>query len=202
MLSWRQTLWTAVLEPPSQGNFSVCAEQRQQRDHDHARMFQCLLRGRKCEDDLGVSGSISCLAGQSRPDLSCQVSQLQQTLPQPTFAQVCGSSMVVRRVHQHADLGLKIRRMLVRNMMLLLHVDASLNTGGLVGSQTGYICGVTDKSLLEGCDAPWSPMAWRLFKMTRTVPSSLGAEAQAMSVALGFVEWATLFLQELISWTI
>ena len=34
--------------------------------------------------------------------------------------------------------------------------------------------------------------------MSRTVPSSLGAEAQAMSVALGFVEWATLFLQELI----
>ena len=57
--------------------------------------------------------------------------------------------MVVRRVHQHADLGLKIRRIPVQNMTLLLHVDASLNTGGLVGSQGGYICGVTDKSLLE-----------------------------------------------------
>ena len=78
--------------------------------------------------------------------------------------------------------------------MLLLHVDASLNNGGLTGSQGGFFCGVTDKSLMEGCDVPWSPMAW----MTRTLPSSLGAEAQAMSVALGFVEWATLFLQELI----
>ena len=37
-----------------------------------------------------------------------------------------------------------------------------------------------------------------LLKRSRTVPSLLGAEAQAMSVALGFVEWATLFLQELI----
>ena len=36
------------------------------------------------------------------------------------------------------------------------------------------------------------------FKMSRTVPSPLGAEAQAMPVALGFVQWATLFLQELI----
>ena len=144
----------------------------------------------------GVSGSISWLAGQTRPDVSCEVSQLQQTLPQPTVAQVCGSSMVVRRVHQHADLGLKIRRVPVQNMMLL-HVDASLDTGGLVGLQGGYICGVTDKSLLEGCDVPWSPMAWRSFKMSRTVPSSLGAEAQAMCVALGFVEWATFFLQEL-----
>ena len=81
----------------------------------------------------GVSGSISWLDGQTRPHVSCQVSQLQQTLPQPTVAQVCGSNMVVRRVHQHADLGLKIRRIPVQNMMLLLHVDASLNTGGLVG---------------------------------------------------------------------
>ena len=146
----------------------------------------------------GVSGSICWLAGQTRPDVSCQVSHLQQTLPQPTVAQVCGSNLVVSRVHQHADLGHKIRRIPVHNMMLLLHVDASLNTGGLLGSQGGKICGVTDKSLLEGCDAPWSPMAWRSFKMSRTVPSSLGAEAQAMSLAFGFVERASLFLQELI----
>ena len=145
-----------------------------------------------------VSGTISWLAGQTRPDISCQVSQLQQTLPQPTVVQVCASSMAVRRVHQHLDLGLKIRRVPVQNMILLLHVDASLNTGGLVGSQGGYICGVTGQSLLGGKSAPWSPLAWRSFKMSRTLPSSLGAEAQAMSVALGFVEWATLFLQELI----
>ena len=101
--------------------------------------------------------------------------------------------MVVRKVHQYSDLGLKIRRVPVQNMILLLHVDASLNTGGLVGSQGGFICGVTDQSLQDGTSAPWSPLAWRYFKMNRTTPSSLGAEAQAMSVALGFVEWATLF---------
>ena len=127
---------------------------------------------------------------------------LQQTLPQPTVAQVCRSNLVVRRVHQHADLGLKIRRIPVRNMMLLLHVDASLNTGGLVGSQDGYICGVSDKSLLEGCVPPWSPMAWRSFKMSRTVPSSLGAEAQAMLVALGFGRVGNSFSASVDSWTI
>ena len=57
--------------------------------------------------------------------------------------------MVVRRVHQHLDLGLKIRRVLVQNMILLLHVGASLYAGGLVGSQGGYSCGVTDQSLLD-----------------------------------------------------
>ena len=97
----------------------------------------------------GVTGSISW-SGQTRLDVSCQVSQLQQTPPQPTVDQVCASSMVVRRVHKHADLGLKIRRIPVQSMMSLLHVGASLNTGGLVGSQAGYICGDTEKSLLEG----------------------------------------------------
>ena len=48
-------------------------------------------------------------------------------------------------------------------------------------------------AMLRGHQWPGGP-----FKMNRTVPSSLGAEAQAMSLALGFVEWATLFLQELI----
>ena len=88
-------------------------------------------------DDFADNAEI-WLAGQARPDVSCQVSQLQQTLPQPTVAQVCGSNLVVRFVHQHADLGLKIRRIPVHNMMLLLHVDASLNTersGWLTGRQ-------------------------------------------------------------------
>ena len=62
---------------------------------------------KKMRDDLAdkagihalrsVSGSISWLAGQTRPDVTCQVSQLQQTLPQPIVAQVNGSSTVVRR---------------------------------------------------------------------------------------------------------
>ena len=99
----------------------------------------------------------------------------------------------------HSDLGLKIRRVSIQNMMLLLHVDASLNTGGLVGAQGGYNSGVTSRSLLEGKSAPWIPLARRSFKMSRTVPSLLGAEAQAMSAALRFVEWATLVLQELMN---
>ena len=150
----------------------------------------------------GVSVSISRLAGQTRRDVSCQVSQLQQTLPQPTVAQVCASSMVVRRVHQHADLGLKIRRISVQSMMLLLHVDASLNTGGLVGSQGGYICSVTDKSLLEGRDAPWSPTAWRSFKMSRTVPSSLGADSTSHVCGFGLCRVGNAVSAGVDSWTI
>ena len=105
---------------------------------------------------LGVSGCVGWLADETRPDVSCQVLQSPQTLPRSTVAQVCHSSMVVRRVHQHADVGLKF-------------------CGGLVGSQSCYICGPTDKLLLKACAAPWCPRAWR-FRMSR-VPSSLDTRA-------------------------
>ena len=42
----------------------------------------------------------------------------------------------------------------MQNMILLLHVDASLNNGDLFGSQGGYISGVTDQSVLDGKSAP------------------------------------------------
>ena len=80
---------------------------------------------------------------------------LKKNLPQPTVAQVCASNMVFRKVHQHSNLGVKVRRVSLQNMMLLLHVDASLNAAGLVGSQSG----VTNQSLLEEKSAPWTPVS-------------------------------------------
>ena len=56
-----------------------------------------------------------------------------------------------------------------------------------VGSERSTLCASANELL--GTLADNTPLI---------VPSSLGAEAQAMSVASGFVEWATLFSQELI----
>ena len=172
----------------------VCAGQSQQRDHDHT---DCVDSGNhessnvsckeKMRDDLvdkaevlafrGVFCSVSWLLGQVSPDVFCLVSKLPQTLTQHTAFQVCDSSMVMHCVHQHADLDLKIRRIPVQNMMFLLHVNASLNTDVLVNSQGGNVGGDTCKSSLEGCNVPWSPMAWRSFKMSRTAPISLNKRA-------------------------
>ena len=120
----------------------------------------CLLQEKEMRKDLadkaeihaiqGAGGSFIWLAGQTRPEMSCQVFQLQQNLPQLRVPQLGASSMVVRRVQQHSDLGLKIRRVSMKNMTVLLQVDDSLNADGLVGSQGGYTCGVTDQSLQEG----------------------------------------------------
>ena len=132
-----------------------------------------MFRARKMREDptdkaqihafRGVSGSISWFAGRTRRDVSCQVSQLQQTLSQLTVAQVCASSMVVRREKQHADLGLKIMRMPVQNMIFLLHVDASLNTGGLVGSQGGFWIGLMVGQSCWDCCGSFSRVWLSLF---------------------------------------
>ena len=57
-----------------------------------------------------VMVSTGWLDGQDRSDVSCPVSQVQQILSRPTFAQVCASNMVVCRVLQHSVLGLEITR--------------------------------------------------------------------------------------------
>ena len=97
----------------------------------------------------GESGSVSWLVGQTRPDISVKCLNCNKLFHSHQLHKFCASSMMVRRVHQHLDLGLKIRRVIVQNMILLLHVDASLNTGGLVGSQGGCICGVTGHCWME-----------------------------------------------------
>ena len=73
----------------------------------------------------------------------------------------------------------------MQNMILLLHVDASLNTGGLAGSQGGYICGVTDQSLLDGKSAPWSPLAWRSLKNESYSAELVGCRSTSNVCGLG-----------------
>ena len=128
----------------------------------------------------GVSGSISWLAGQTRPDVSCQLSNLQQTLPQLTVAQVCASSMVVRRVHQYADLGLKIRRTPARCVIEQWRFWLAHRAATSVVFQTSH--------------------CWK--EGSRTVPSSLGAEAQANVCGFGLCRVSNAVSAGIDSWTI
>ncbi|CAK9033038.1 unnamed protein product [Durusdinium trenchii] len=50
----------------------------------------------------------------------------------------------------------------------------------------------------EGHEAPWTPAAWRSYRLQRAVSSTLAAEGQAMSVASGTAEWILLLLAETI----
>ena len=98
----------------------------------------------------GVMGSISWLAGQTRPDVP--LASVSTATDSATTD--CGAGLCVKHGGTPSTpafrLGSQDQTNAIQNMMLLLHLDASLNTGGFVGSQGGYICGDTDQPLLEG----------------------------------------------------
>ena len=52
--------------------------------------------------------------------------------------------------------------------------------------------------LQESEEALWCPVAWRSFKLSRAVNSTLADESQAMSVATGTLEWFLLLLSEIL----
>ena len=45
-------------------------------------------------------------------------------------------------------------------------------------------------------ESPWSPFAWKSYRMPRVVASTLAGEAQALSTACGTAEWVSLMLAE------
>ena len=80
------------------------------------------------------------LAGQTRPDLSCQISTA-----------VRRAHASVRRAHQFADLKLTFLSIPPEQLRFVLHTDySSKDQDGIGRTQGGYIIGATDPSMGAG----------------------------------------------------
>ena len=66
--------------------------------------------------------------------------------------------------------------------MICCHFDAPFANRGN-HTQAGYIIAFSAKDLNDGEVAIWNPAAWRSYRLTRAVGSTLAAESQAMSTA-------------------
>lgn len=142
-----------------------------------------------------VNGSLNWLTSQTRPDLAVQTSFSQQAFPRPTIQDFRSANQAVRRAKQEASLSLVFPSIDPSKLTVVCHSDAAwANCGN--HTQGGYIVGFTHADLQEGHEAPWCPAAWRSFRLPRAVSSTLGAEAQAMSLATGTVEWLPLLIAE------
>ncbi|CAK0821126.1 unnamed protein product [Prorocentrum cordatum] len=64
------------------------------------------------------------------------------------------------------------------------------------GTQAGYILGFTTREMAEGKKSPWSPAAWRSYRLKRVVGSTLAGETQALSDGIGHLEWLLCHLSE------
>ena len=83
----------------------------------------------------------------------------------------------------------------VEQLTVVCHSDAAWANVGL-HTQAGYVIAFTDKKLQEDDVAKWCPATRRSYKLSRAVSSTLGAEAQALSIASSTVEWLMLLLAE------
>eukprot|EP00435_Cladocopium_sp_Y103_P075218 s4_g55.t1 len=144
-----------------------------------------------------VNGSLNWLASQSRPDLSIQTSLSQQSFPQPTIQDLRRANQAIRRAKQEKDVGVHFKCIPVDQLTVVCHSDAAwANVGS--HTQAGYVLAFTGKDLQHGEIAPWCPVTWKSFKLSRAVSSTLGAEAQALSIASSTVEWLMLLLAEIL----
>eukprot|EP00435_Cladocopium_sp_Y103_P015753 s1700_g3.t2 len=149
-----------------------------------------------------VSSLRSCLGGalwlakETRPDLSVQVSQGQQLMPNPTIGEARAIANIVRRARQYKELTWTILPIAPENLRLCLHTDAAFGNAKGKGTQAGYIVGVTDSNLKDGNKAPWSPALWKSYRLKRVVGSTFAGETQVLADGLGHTEWVGCHLAE------
>ena len=143
-----------------------------------------------------VLGGALWLAKETRPDLAVQVSQGQQLLPSPTLGEARTVGNVVRRAKQYKNLSWKILPIPFHDLRVCLHTDAAFANAKKQGTQAGYLVGITTDEMQAGKPAPWSPCAWKSYRLKRVVGSTFAGESQVLTDGLGHAEWISCHLAE------
>ena len=144
-----------------------------------------------------VNGSLNWLSSQTRPDLAVQTSFSQQSFPKPTIQDFRRANQAIRRAKQEKQLGVTFKPINLADLTVSCHSDAAWANVG-THTQAGYGIAFCEKQMQEGKLSSWCPVAWRSYKLSRAVSSTLGAESQAFSVASSTVEWLMLLLAEML----
>ena len=89
-----------------------------------------------------------------------------------------------------------VKSIVPQDLCLIMHSDASFLNAAKNGTQAGYILGFTNREMASGMRSPWSPAAWRSYRLKRVVGSTLAGETQALSDGIGHLEWLLCHLCE------
>ena len=142
-----------------------------------------------------INGSLNWISSQSRPDLAVQTSFSQQVFPHPCIKHLRDANNAIRRAKQHRDLKIQFRAIPPERLRICCHSDAAFANVG-THTQAGYILAFVDQGLDKGDISPWTPLAWKSYKLPRAVSSTLAGESQALATASGTVEWVSVILSE------
>ena len=113
---------------------------------------------------LSTTQQNNWLAGQTRPDLNCQISLARRCTARTTVGQIRRTNAWVSREHQFADLKLTFLNNPPEQLRLVIHTDYfSRDPDGIGRTKIGYIIGTTNPSELQR--APWAPLCGKRTKL-------------------------------------
>ena len=109
------------------------------------------------DSHLSTTQQGNWLAEQTRPELSCQMSLVDQCMPSPTVGQIPRANRWVRRARQFADLRWMFLGILPKDLCFVVHPDYPSKDQDETGrTEGGYIIVATNPTMNAGALAPWS----------------------------------------------
>ena len=136
-----------------------------------------------------VLGAVNWLVSGTRPDLAASCSLLQQRVSKSVVSDLVDVNRLVKRVHELADLKVKIKSIKPENLCFLAVSDAAWANALDRFSQAGYMIAAVDNQIMRDVWADFSLLRWKSFKQDPRTPSTLGAELYALSRSLAEARW-------------
>ena len=136
------------------------------------------LTGEQSSELRAIIGQLAWVAGQTRPDISFDVCQLNVGFNKATISDVMRANKCIKRLKMDQfkicfpDLGD------LSQTKLVVFTDASFNNLGNGGSQGGHVV------FLVGTNGKHAVLAWKSKKLKRVVKSTLAAETLAFSTGV------------------
>ena len=150
---------------------------------------------------------LNWLGREARPEVSGTASIMASALPRARVEDILLINKVIRFLKRTSERTLKVWPIPVGELHLLSFSDA----GGVLGRQSGEWTG---EEIQEPTQGAWiifagqvgthgrtknmSPLMWRSGKLRRKVPSTLAGETLALGEAVASVEWAQVFLADIL----
>ena len=111
--------------------------------------------------------------------MACAVSG--RTLPLPTIQDIKDANKCMKPRKQKEDHFPDIIASPDEDMIFLSSTDSAWANCRSGHSQAGYFIGATSRSIVSGADCRMSHLVWESAKLKRVCPSTLAAEAMAMT---------------------
>ena len=141
-----------------------------------------------------TTGSACWLSKSTRPDLSFEVSYIQQALTTADYSTVKMANRMVKRA-QDKELSIRIQGIDLAELVILGVSDASPGKMPRSGSQGGFFIFATTPKIHEGMTA-CSVLSWSSHRLKRVARSSLATESMGLCEASEHAEFARVCLQE------